>query len=259
MANEIIKEQNGSIGTLVINRPEKRNALNMATLLALGDALNEIRTEEKIRVVVLRGAGEKAFCAGGDLGGVAGGELEPALKALEYCLQSLIDFPLPVLAMIFGPAVGAGLELAVLSDFRIAADNARLGANLVKLGRIYYYTSTKRLLNLIGPVFTRELLLTGRIIDAPRAREINLVNWVYPADQVIEKTYQLARELAEETAPLAVKGTKAMIKKLLDNPLLTPEIEEELKIIMDTVNNSEDAREGPFAFVEKRKPFFKGS
>lgn len=244
---------------MTINRPEKRNALNRAALLALGAALNEIRTQKEIRVVVLRGAGEHAFCAGGDLGGVTQGEeFESSLRALEYCLQSLIDFPLPVLAMIFGPAVGAGLELAVLADFRLAADNARLGANLVKLGRIYYYTSTKRLLNLIGPVHTRELLLTGRIIDAFRAREMNLVNWVYPAEQVVEKTYALARELAEENAPLSLNGTKAMIKKLIDNPVLTSEVENELKAIMDAVNASEDAQEGPRAFLEKRKPVFQG-
>lgn len=186
------------------------------------------------------------------------GELERSIAALEYCLQSLMDFPWPVIALIFGPAVGAGLELAVLADFRIAAENARLGANLVKIGRIYYYTSTKRLLNLIGPVFTRELLLTGRTVDAFRAREMNLVNWVYPEEQVAEKTYALARELAEENAPLSLKGTKAMIKKLIDYPVLTPEVEKDLQVIMDAVNNSADAREGPRAFLEKRKPVFQG-
>ncbi len=258
VAGEIIAEDHGYACTLTINRPDKRNALNRSTLLAMGDALCRLRERDR-PVVVLRGAGQEAFCAGGDLASVTNEEeMRRFIEALDYCLHSLMDYPSPVIAMIYGYAVGAGLDLAVIADFRLAAENACLGANLVKLGRVYYYTSTLRLVNLIGQGAAKELLLTGRLVDAQRAREVGLVNRVFPADQLAGEVYALARELAGENSLPAVIATKAMIRKLTDHQVLNPGLEAELKAIVEGVNRGRDAREGPRSFLEKRKPFFKG-
>jgi enoyl-CoA hydratase/carnithine racemase len=259
MAGEIIKEEQGHVCTLTINRPNKRNSLDRAALTALGDMLNEMRERDRPMVIVLRGKGQKAFCAGGDLSGVTDEvEMRRSIEALDYCQQSLIDYPYPIIAMIYGHAVGAGLDLAVIADFRYAADNACMGANLVKLGRIYYYTSTLRLINLVGWGPANELLLSGRFIGSERAREIGLVNEIFAVDQLEQETFALARELTEESSFPALKGTKAMFRKLMDIRLLDPAVETGLKAIMDTVNTCVDAREGPRAFVEKRKPQFTG-
>ncbi len=259
MASEIIVEERGYTCTLIINRPDKRNALNHSALWAMGDALNRLRGREQPAVVILRGAGKDAFCAGGDLAGVTGEEeLRRFIEGLDYCLQSLIAYPSPVIAMIYGHAVGAGLDLAVAADFRLAAGNALFGANLVKLGRIYYYTSALRLINLVGLGAAKELLLTGGLVDVRRAREIGLVSRVFPADQLKKETYSLARELAEENSFQAVIGTKAMIRKLTDNQVLHSTVEAELKAIVESVNSGRDGREGPSAFLEKRRPVFQG-
>lgn len=254
MGEEILKEEDGYICTLTINRPEKKNALNEAALLQLGDALNELKKEGKNRVVVLRGAGEKAFCAGVDL---AGANVN-VIGALQYCLESLVGYPAPVIAMIYGYTIGAGLDLAVIADFRLAAENACFGANLVKLGRIYYYTAVQRLINLVGMGAAKEILLTGRLIDVQRASEMGLVNRVVSFAELPSVVYPLAREIAEENAPLAVKVTKQMIAKLLAGQKLSLEIEEELKAMAEAVHRSKDAAEGPRAFIEKRKPKFTG-
>lgn len=258
MAGEIIVEEREYTCTLTINRPDRRNALNHAALSAMGDALNRLRGREQPAVVILRGAGKDAFCAGGDLAGVTGeAEMQRFVEGLDYCLHSLIGYPSPVIAMIYGHAVGAGLDLAVIADFRLAAGNALLGANLVKLGRIYYYTSALRLANLVGWGAAGELLLTGGMVDAGRAREMGLVNRVFPADQLEGEAYALARELAGENSFRAVAGTKAMLRKLMDSQVLRPEVEAELKAIVEGVNSGRDAREGPRSFLEKRRPVFR--
>ncbi|PIV24934.1 MAG: hypothetical protein COZ69_04645 [Deltaproteobacteria bacterium CG_4_8_14_3_um_filter_45_9] len=255
---EILKDEKGYICTLSINRPRRRNALNAEALFLLGDTLNNLRDQENIRVVIIRGVGEEAFSAGVDLMGLNETGVAHTLKGLNHCLDSLIKCPLPIIAMIFGPAIGAGLDIAIISDFRIASETARFGANLVKLGRVYYYTAIERMLGLVGLGSTKELLLTGRLIDAQRAKEIGLVNEVMPREQLIPKTYSLARELAEGDAPLAIKGTKELIHKLFTLQKIDPEIEAELKAIVERVNQSEDAREGLSAIMEKRKPKFTG-
>lgn len=253
MAGEIVKEDRGIYCVLTINRPDKRNALNRKGLEVMGDILNGLRERDQ-PVVILRGAGEKAFCAGADLAGITGeAELRRFVDALDYCLQSLINYPAPVIAMIFGYAVGAGLDLAVAADFRLAAENVHLGANLVKLGRVYYYSSALRLISLVGWGAATEMLLTGDMADANRAREIGLVNRICPAGELEKETCALARELVEENSYPAVVGTKAMLRKLKDNQVLNPGIEAELKAIMEAVNCNRDARERPRIFLEKRK------
>jgi len=258
MGKEIIREDKGYVSTLLFNHPEKRNALNADALFDLGDTIREIEKENKIRVIVLRGAGEKAFSSGVDLSG-GQKKFKRTIDGLEYCLGGLINYPQPIISMIYGPAIGAGLDISVISDFRIAADGARFGAPLVRLGRTYYYTQIERLTRLIGLAAAKEMLIAGRLIDSLRAKEIGLVNQVVSHDELKAVTYSLASELAEETAPIAVRITKITIKKLFEETLLDPALEEELRHLhTDEINRSKDAAEGVKAKLEKRKPQFTG-
>ena len=186
MAEELLfAQKEEGICTLTINRPEKRNSLNPEILLKLGNTLNSLKEQGEIRVVVIRGAGEQAFSSGYDIGRIpSGGTQETTSRRqnpLEYSMDSILSFPYPIIAMIHGFAVGAGLELAVTCDLRLAADTARLGMTPAKLGVVYSHTGIRKFLDLVGVAPTKELFYTGRLIDAQRAKEIGLVDHVVPA------------------------------------------------------------------------------
>lgn len=261
MAEELLLVQKeGNICTLTINRPEKRNALTPEILLQLGDTLNSLKEEDEIRVVVIRGTGEQSFSSGYDISRIGSGgtqETGPRRNPLEYGMASILAFPYPVIAMIYGYAVGAGFELAVTCDLRLAADTARLGITPAKLGIVYGHTGVRKILNLVGVAQTKELFYTGRLIDAQRAREIGLVDHVVPAQELASATYDLAREITEN-APLSVRGTKITISKILNYQTLSPEDEAELRELQAQAMRSEDLKEGQKAFMEKRKPRFIG-
>lgn len=253
MEEVLLSEQKEQILTLSINRPEKRNALNNEVLNRLMETFSEIKAGSDIRVVVLRGVGEKAFCAGADLrtgGAGAGGDI------IQNTIDTIVACPCPVIAMIYGYAVGAGCDLATACDFRIIADSARMGINPVKLGLVYFPKSIQRFVSVIGIGFTKELFLTGRFFTAQRVKEMGLVNYVVPDDELVATTYSLAQEIAEN-APLAVAGTKSIINKLLYRQL-TPEEEAEVQAIEEQARQTEDFREGMAAFAQRRKPEFKG-
>ena len=254
---DIIRENGGYVTRLIFNRPEKKNALNEAALYALGDAVREIEKENKTRVVVLRGTGDKVFSSGADLSG-GSKQIAETVKALEYCLEGLINFPIPVISMIYGPAIGAGLDISVISDLRIAEETSRFGAPLVKLGRTYYYTAIERLTHLTGMAAAKELLLTGQLINSRRALEIGLVHKVVAHSELESTVMSIAEKIADGTAPLAVKATKLTIKRVCKVASVDSSVEEELRQLLDVVNKSEDAEEGVKAMLEKRKPVFKG-
>lgn len=256
----LIVQKEGDICTLTINQPQRRNSMNPEILLLLGDALNALKEEGKIRAVVIRGAGEEAFSSGYDIGRIGAGERQqtgPRANPLEYGMDSVATFPYPVIAMIYGYAVGAGLELAATCDIRLAADGAQLGITPAKLGVVYRPDGIAKLLDLVGVSLTKELFYTGRLITAQRALQRGLVDYVYHPSELVKATYDLAREIADN-APLSISGTKTTIARLIDNRHLSPEVEAELRRLQAQAMLSEDLKEGQRAFMEKRKPRFTG-
>lgn len=257
----LLKKIENGICTLTINRPQKANSLNFETLKEIIITMEELQDEQKARVVVIRGAGSKAFCAGLDIGQIpSSGDAKGhnVQEVFERSLTAVREVPVPVIAMINGFCVGAGLELAVNCDLRIACETAKLGITPAKLGLIYHPAGLKRFLALIGPSAAKELFLTGRLITARKAAGISLVNEVAPDEQLEEGVYRLAREIAVN-APMSVHGHKYIINRMTDKMF---DLEEkETGIISEMIVqafNSEDFLEGKRAFLENRKPEFKG-
>ena len=255
---EILVKTEGSICTLTINRPEKRNSLTSETLGLLTEKFLNLREIPEIRCVVITGSGDKAFCSGYDIDSIS--EEEIAIEnshPLTEAMRAVKSYPLPVIAMINGHAFGAGLELAVTCDLRVCADDAKLAIPPVKLGVTYHYSGIKQFLNLVGPGFTRELFLTGNPVNAERALEKGLVNHVVKRDKLEEFTYGLAEGISEN-APLSMISMKKMINIWEQGGPLSEENEELIRSLFAKVRESSDSKEGKKAFLEKRKPVFKG-
>ena len=246
------------VRTITINRPDKLNALNSATRDALHRAFDDAADDADVRVLVLTGAGEKAFVAGADISEMNG--LSP-VEGRDFSLRGqrmmrrVEKMPKPVIAAINGFALGGGLELAMCCHLRIAAEGAKLGQPEINLGLIPGFGGSQRLLRLAGRAATLELCLTGAPINAERARELGIVNRVVAAADLMTETLKLAGQLAN-AAPLALRAT-------LDCVNIGGEcgIEEGLEYEsaqFGLVFSTEDMREGTSAFLEKRKPAFKG-
>lgn len=250
------------ICTITINRPAQRNAFNNVMWVELAEILNSLAGEEEVRVAILTGAGDKAFSSGADMAEVLQTREERARQTsegshgvVERALDSIINFPTPVIAMINGYALAGGCELAVNCDIRIASENAHFGMPLAKRGILLNYGLVQRLVNAMGIMYTKELLFTGRVFDARKALEIGLVNYVVPHDQLRETTLQMAEEIARN-APLAVRGFKKMVNKFL---CLQKQIDpSDVDELVSQVYASEDVKEGLRAFLEKRAPIFQG-
>jgi enoyl-CoA hydratase/carnithine racemase len=259
----LLVEKKEKICTITFNRPERRNALSPLLLFQLADILTRLKDEGEVRCLVLRGAGDKAFSAGYDISAIPTDmtpEMAEAFRAknpLQTGLQAIIDFPYPVIAMINGPAFGAGCELAMTCDIRIAVEGARLSIPPAKLGIIYHQTGIMNFINIIGLGNAKEMFFTGRAYEASRAREMGLVNYVVPPAQLSSFTYEIAQEIAEN-APLSLKGLKFIFNKCFQYQKANPEDAREIEALRTEAFNSEDLKEGQRAFQEKRKPVFKG-
>lgn len=253
----ILVERRGAVAIVTINRPEKRNALNIQTRAEGADILDELRSDESIRVVVLTGAGDKAFIAGADIAEFAERTaLQQREVMLDRSLFNAIDsFPKPIIAMVNGYCLGGGCEVALACDLRIASDKASFGQPEINLGIIPGGGGTQRLTRLVGEGKAMEMILSGEIINAETAFAIGLVNHVVPSDQLETKTMEIANRIAEKS-PVALRLAKESVK-LASRSNLDEGLRREVDLFA-LCFSSADKDEGVKAFLEKRKPEFKG-
>jgi 2-(1,2-epoxy-1,2-dihydrophenyl)acetyl-CoA isomerase len=255
----ILDHRENGVAIVTLNRPDRLNALNKDLAVALNQALGSIATDKQVGVVVITGAG-RAFCAGGDLAVIGKGhqendmtELEPLLRSGMQAVLKMRTMRQPVIAAINGPAAGAGMNIALAADLRIASDAATFGQNFVNVGLFPDYGGTFFLPELVGPAKAAEMFYTGEMIDAKTALQLGIVNRVVPAAELEATAKALAQKLADgpHVAIQAVKqvlyGSKRdELVKALEN-----EVEQQLKCFQ-----SKDCGEGVRAFLEKRKPKF---
>ena len=253
----ILVEKRESIAIITINRPDKLNALKSQVHIEGVHALDELKTDNQIRVVVITGAGQKAFVAGADISEFV--EQTPMTQRNEFQERTLFNtvdsFPKPVIAMINGFCLGGGNELALACDIRVCSENARFAQPEINLGIMCGGGGTQRLTRLIGEGRAMEMILSGDMIDAPKALNFGLVNYVWTLAELETKTMELANKIAEK-APIALQLSKEAVKFASRSNL-----DEGLRREVDLFAlcfSTEDKKEGVSAFLEKRKPNFKG-
>ena len=258
MTDVILVTRDGPIATVVLNRPEKLNALTRAMWGALGDAIDALSADDAVRCIVVRGAGEKAFSPGNDIGEFASERSDKA-QAIAYgevmhrTAAALASCRHPLVAQIHGICVGGGLEIAALCDLRICGEGSRFGAPIKNLGLVMAYDEMAPLVRLAGAPATLEILLEGRIFDAAEAKEKRLVTRVVPDAEVAAEARAAAERIAEG-APLVARWHKKFARRLADPRPLTDAEHDECFDCFDTA----DFREGYAAFLAKRKPRFAG-
>jgi enoyl-CoA hydratase len=248
--------ENG-IFTIVINRPDKLNALNKTVISELGTALDEVYTNPSIHAVMLTGAGSKAFVAGADISEFlsldANGGAALAAKGQELVFSKIENSPKPIIAAVNGFALGGGCELAMACHFRLASDNAKFGQPEVNLGLIPGYGGTQRLVQLVGKGKALELLLTANLIDANEAKQLGLVNHVTTSETLLEQTRKIL-ELILTKGPVAVARCIEAVNAGFDKS--KNGYEEEIRLF-GACFGTEEMKEGVSAFLEKRKAAFR--
>ena len=259
MGNDLVQVlRDGVIATVVLNRPEKLNALTKGMWQALGAAIDTLSADDELRCIILRGAGEKAFSPGNDIAEFAT-ERANKLQAIAYgrlmhaTLHALAACRHPLVAQIHGICVGGGLEIAALCDLRICGESSRFGAPIKNLGLTMAYPEMAPLVHLVGSSVALEILLEGRIFDAAEAQAKRLVTRVVPDGEVAAETRASAERIAEG-APLVARWHKKFARRLADpRPLTAAEADEGFDCF-----DTEDFRIGYAAFLAKKKPGFVG-
>jgi len=258
MHETILVERDGPLATVVLSRPDKLNALTRAMWSALGETIEWLSADDSLRCVIVRGAGERAFSPGNDIGEFATARSNKA-QAIEYgaimhaTAQALADCRHPIVAQIHGICVGGGLEIAALADIRICGQSSRFGAPIKNLGLVMAYAEMAPLVRLVGVATALEILLEGRIFDAAEAKEKGIVTRVVPDAEVAAESRAAAQRIADG-APLAARWHKKFARRLADPRPLTEAERDECFSCFDT----EDFRIGYAAFLAKRKPAFVG-
>ena len=252
----LLTELENSIFTITVNRPDKLNALNTEVMNELNLVMDEVSSNAEIRSVIITGAGEKAFVAGADIGEFVGLTTQQGLslaKKGQDIFFKIENSGKPVIAAVNGFALGGGCELSMACHFRIASENAKFGQPEVNLALIPGYGGTQRLTMLVGRGKATELLLTGNMIDASTALQLGLVNYVVPQAELLSKARSIL-EVINSKSPIAVRRCLAAIK---DSNTGIKGYESEIFEFGECFG-SEDMKEGTSAFLEKRKPVFKG-
>jgi enoyl-CoA hydratase/carnithine racemase len=260
--SDLVDLERGRVAVLTLNRPERRNALSAAMLGAVFDALETLAGGDEARCILLRGAGEH-FCAGADFSDVAEGAARGARygAGFEQMLRAIEDHPLPVVAAVRGAALGAGCQLLAATDLSVAAEDATIGIPSAKLGILLDLEKVQRMVQVLGPARTREMLLTGRRLTGKEAAAWGLVTKAVKSREVESEARALAEDVASN-APLSVRGSKAAIRAVLRHEALdrdrhassfVPHDEAALRAL-----TSADVAEGLRALGEKRPPDFKG-
>jgi len=257
---KILQSVADGVGVITFNNPGKRNAMSIEMWDGLGSALIELRDDPAVRVVIMTGGGDKAFMSGADISQFEKNR-HNAQASEEYGKRSdaqralLAHYPKPTIACIRGFCLGGGMQIAMLSDIRIAAENSQFGIPAAKLGIAYGYEGLNHLVSLVGPSWARLLLYTGMRIDSAEALRIGLVDRVIPDAELWDATSEIARTISGN-APLAIQAAKITIAQVLRDP--DQRDMAAIKAIGTACMDSEDFREGRRAFMDKRKPRFTG-
>jgi enoyl-CoA hydratase len=258
MTERIISRKEGAVGWLIFNNPERRNAVSLDMWEAIPAVLSSFEADANVRVVVLAGAGDKAFVSGADISQFER-ERSTAETVAHYdevgekAQTRLKNFDKPVIAMIRGYCLGGGLNIANLCDLRIAADDARFGIPAAKMGLGYRAGPMKHLVDIVGPAFAREIMITARQFSADEARQMGLVHKVVPVPE-LEKVTREYCEMIAANAPLTMRAAKRIIREVTARDYDAAACSAWVKECFE----SEDYREGRRAFMEKRRPVFKG-
>ncbi|NOX35653.1 MAG: enoyl-CoA hydratase [Deltaproteobacteria bacterium] len=254
----LLVEEKTKAVILTMNRPKVMNCLNFDLLYAIRDQIDALQYRTDIRAVIITGAGEKSFCAGADLkerAGLTPGEVKKFIITIRNLLTSIQNLPIPVISAVNGIALGGGTEVALASDIRIASQNASMGLTEARLAIIPGGGGTQRLPRIIGVAKAKELIFTGRRVDAKEALEIGLVNKVAKPGALLDECMEMA-EMIGQTGPIAVEMAKYAIDKGIETDLATG-LAIESNAYRVTIP-TEDRIEGLKAFREKRKPRYKG-
>ena len=260
LTENLVAKTENHIGWIIFNNPARHNAVSIDMWHALPPMLEAYAKDSEIRVIVLKGEGEKAFVAGADISQFKEKRTDPeAVKeynaVADHANKALHECPKPTIAMIRGYCIGGGTGIAVGCDIRIAAEDARFAVPAAKLGLGYRFAGIKRLVDVVGPSFAAEIFFTGRQFTAQEALQMNLVNRVVPVAELEKYTIDYANSIAGN-APLTIASVKRAVIESLKDP-----DDRELTLCQQMVEDcyaSEDYREGQAAFMEKRQPVFKG-
>ena len=255
--DHLVLSKDGAIATLAINRPDKRNPISFAMWKALPGLVAEVENDDEVKVLVIRGAGDKAFSAGADISEfhTYRADSEGARvynEATHVAERALAGLSKPAIAMIHGFCIGGGAEIALACDLRFADTNARFGITPARLGIVYSLTATKQLSDLAGPAVTKYILFSGEHLHARRAYEVGVIDELLEPDQLEERTYEFARLIASRSQ-YSVRSSKRIVQKIQAGE--TEDDAESLKLRNDSFDG-EDYEEGVRAFLEKRPPDF---
>ena len=259
MSEPILLERNGQIATVILNRPQQRNAITFDMWRQLHGIARTLDADTEVRAVVFRGAGEKAFSAGADIAEFEthrnnSGLARKYAEVFEGALDAVAAIGKPTISLIRGFCVGGGLELATATDLRLAAEDSLFGVPVAKLGILVGYKEMRRLVALVGPGPAMDLLLTARFVNASEALRLGLVSELAPATEVDGRVDDIARRLCG-LAPLSARWHKKILQILLNNPALS-DLSLDEEALTFACFDTADFQEGRRAFLEKRKPKF---